>query len=426
MQIALTLFLLTYGSLLIFSQYKLWIALFMAGMFILLGYSGLSDILSPAMNWNVFMIIGGTMIVVSQFIESKMPARIADWLMQRVSSTKWAIIVLATFAGVVSAFVDNVATVLIVAPIAMDIAKKTKISPVPLVIAVSVFANIQGFATLVGDTTSVMLAGSQFGNMNFFDFFITDGKLGPFFIVQIGTLVSLMTLAFILGKHAEKLTLSYQTKVTDLSPTIFLLLILGALIVASFIPNTPDDINGYLTLGIALLFVLYRWLFQKQKKAIRESIESIDLDTLGLLFGLFILIIGLDNQGVIDAIGQLLESIGGNDPFTIYTLVVLFSVVFSAFIDNIPYVATLLPVMMRVGVALALPVPPYVLLFGLLAGATLGGNLTPIGASANIAGIGLLRKHGIQVSFKDFFKIGFPITISALLTGYALIWLIYR
>lgn len=426
MQIALTLFLLTYGSLLIFSQYKLWIALFMAGMFILLGYSGLSDILSPAMNWNVFMIIGGTMIVVSQFIESKMPALIADWLMQRVSSTKWAIIVLATFAGIVSAFVDNVATVLIVAPIAMDIAKKTKISPVPLVIAVSVFANIQGFATLVGDTTSVMLAGSQFGNMNFFDFFITEGKLGPFFIVQIGTLVSLMTLAFILGKHAEKLTLSYQTKVTDLSPTIFLLLILGALIVASFIPNTPNDINGYLTLGIALLFVLYRWLFQKQKKAIRESAESIDFDTLGLLFGLFILIIGLDNQGVIDAIGQLLESIGGNDPFTIYTLVVLFSVVFSAFIDNIPYVATLLPVMMRVGVALALPVPPYVLLFGLLAGATLGGNLTPIGASANIAGIGLLRKHGIQVSFKDFFKIGFPITISALLTGYALIWLIYR
>ena len=426
MQIALTLFLLTYVSLLIFSQYKLWIALFMAGMFILLGYSGLSDILSPAMNWNVFMIIGGTMIVVSRFIESKMPALIADWLMQRVSSTKWAIIVLATFAGIVSAFVDNVATVLIVAPIAMDIAKKTKISPVPLVIAVSVFANIQGFATLVGDTTSVMLAGSQFGNMNFFDFFITEGKLGPFFIVQIGTLVSLMTLAFILGKHAEKLTLSHQTKVTDLSPSIFLLLILGALIVASFIPNTPNDINGYLTLGIALLFVLYRWLFQKQKKAIRESAESIDFDTLGLLFGLFILIIGLDNQGVIDAIGQLLESIGGNDPFTIYTLVVLFSVVFSAFIDNIPYVATLLPVMMRVGVALALPVPPYVLLFGLLAGATLGGNLTPIGASANIAGIGLLRKHGFQVSFKDFFKIGFPITISALLTGYALIWLIYR
>ena len=426
MQIALTLFLLTYVSLLIFSQYKVWIALFMAGMFILLGYSGLSDILSPAMNWNVFMIIGGTMIVVSRFIESKMPALIADWLMQRVSSTKWAIIVLATFAGIVSAFVDNVATVLIVAPIAMDIAKKTKISPVPLVIAVSVFANIQGFATLVGDTTSVMLAGSQFGNMNFFDFFITEGKLGPFFIVQIGTLVSLMTLAFILGKHAEKLTLSHQTKVTDLSPSIFLLLILGALIVASFIPNTPNDINGYLTLGIALLFVLYRWLFQKQKKAIRESAESIDFDTLGLLFGLFILIIGLDNQGVIDAIGQLLESIGGNDPFTIYTLVVLFSVVFSAFIDNIPYVATLLPVMMRVGVALTLPVPPYVLLFGLLAGATLGGNLTPIGASANIAGIGLLRKHGFQVSFKDFFKIGFPITISALLTGYALIWLIYR
>jgi Na+/H+ antiporter NhaD/arsenite permease-like protein len=107
-------------------------------------------------------------------------------------------------------------------------------------------------------------------------------------------------------------------------------------------------------------------------------------------------------------------------------LVVLVSIVFSAFIDNIPYVATLLPVMMRVGLSLSLTVPPYLLLFGLLAGATLGGNITPIGASANIAGIGFLKKQGYQVTFKDFFRIGFPITVGALLTGYALIWFLYR
>jgi Na+/H+ antiporter NhaD/arsenite permease-like protein len=425
MVIALSLFLITYLALLIFSNHKAYIAIAMAVIFLLLGYTQFSNVFSSAMNWNVFMIIAGTMIVVSEFIESGMPSLLADWMMSKVSSTKWAIILLAGFAGVISAFVDNVATVLIVAPIALDIAKKTKISPVPLVIAVSVFANIQGFATLVGDTTSVMLAGPQFGNMNFFDFFFINGNIGPFFIVQIGTIVSLGMLWIILGKQHETIEFKHQTVVKDYSPSFFLAAILILLIIASFIPNLPLEINGYITLGTALVFVIYRLLIKKQSKAILNAIRAIDFETLGLLFGLFILIMGLENQGVIAAMGDFLESVGNGDPFMIYTIIVLVSVLFSAFIDNIPYVATLLPVMMRVGLSLNLPVPPYLLLFGLLAGATLGGNLTPIGASANIAGIGFLKKVGFKVTFKDFFKIGFPITLAALATGYILIFALF-
>ena len=425
MVIALSLFLATYVALLIFSNFKAYIAIAMAGAFLLLGFTELSNVFSSAMNWNVFMIIAGTMIVVSEFIESGMPALLADWMMSKVSSTKWAIILLAAFAGIVSAFVDNVATVLIVAPIALDIAKKTKMSPVPLVIAVSVFANIQGFATLVGDTTSVMLAGPQFGDMNFFDFFFINGTIGPFFIVQIGTLASLVMFWFILGKQQSSIEFKHQTKVEDYSPSFFLAGILILLIVASFVPNLPNEINGYITLGMAFIFVMYRVFIKKQSKAILNAYQAIDFETLGLLFGLFILIMGLDNQGVIAALGDWLESIGNGDPIMIYTIIVFASVLFSAFIDNIPYVATLLPVMMRVGLSLNLGIPPYLLLFGLLAGATLGGNLTPIGASANIAGIGFLKKVGFKVSFADFFKIGFPITLAALTTGYILILVLF-
>ena len=425
MVIALSLFLITYIALLVFSNYRAYIGLAMAVVFLLLGYTQFNDIFSPAMNWNVFMIIAGTMIVVSEFIESGMPALLADWMMSKVSSTKWAIILLAAFAGIVSAFLDNVATVLIVAPIALDIAKKTKISPVPLVIAVSVFANIQGFATLVGDTTSVMLAGPQFADMNFFDFFFINGNIGPFFIVQIGTIASLVMSWFILGNQEASIEFKHQTKVDDYSPSFFLAAILILLIVASFIPDLPNEINGYITLGTALVFVVYRLLFKKQSKAILNALKSIDFETLGLLFGLFILIIGLENQGVIAALGDWLESIGSGDPIMIYTIIVFASVLFSAFIDNIPYVATLLPVMMRVGLSLDLGIPPYLLLFGLLAGATLGGNLTPIGASANIAGIGFLKKVGFKVTFTDFFKIGFPITLAALTTGYLLILVLF-
>lgn len=426
MEIALGLFLLTYIAILVFSHKKALIALAMAAIFLIFGLTDWTLIFTSKMNWNVFMIIAGTMIVVSEFIASGMPAKLADWLVSRVSSTKMAIILLATFAGMVSAFVDNVATVLIVAPIALDIAKKTKMSPVPLVIAVSVFANIQGFATLVGDTTSIMLAGPDFAKMNFFEFFIVENKLGPFFIVQIGTLMSLIMLWFILGRQHQPLNLKLETKVDDYVPTIFLGLILLFLIIASFIPNTPNEINGYITLGTAVIFMVYRTIFQGKRTAIMDGFKAIEFETLGLLFGLFILIIGLENQGVIDAIGSWIESFAGGQVFVIYTFIVFISVLFSAFIDNIPYVATLLPVMMRLGVSLNLGVPPYLLLFGLLAGATLGGNLTPIGASANIAGIGFLKKIGYQVKFMDFFKIGFPITMAALSTGYLLIYFIYR
>lgn len=109
--------------------------------------------------------------------------------------------------------------------------------------------------------------------------------------------------------------------------------------------------------------------------------------------------------------------------FLIYTVIIWASVLISAFIDNIPYVATMLPVVQ--GLSLKLGIDPTPLYFGLLSGATLGGNLTPIGASANITGIGILRKEGYEVKNSDFFKIGIPFTLAAIIPAYIYIWLIY-
>lgn len=110
--------------------------------------------------------------------------------------------------------------------------------------------------------------------------------------------------------------------------------------------------------------------------------------------------------------------------FVVYTLIVWSSVLLSAFIDNIPYVATMLPVV--AGIAAMMNVSPYLLYFGLLAGATLGGNLTPIGASANITGLGILRKEGHEVSVATFMKMSVPYTLAAVMVGYLLIWFIWR
>ena len=154
-----------------------------------------------------------------------------------------------------------------------------------------------------------------------------------------------------------------------------------------------------------------------------SALKAVDFDTIGLLFGLFLIIGGITNMGVIDAAAKLLAKLGGGNVFVLYTVIVWASVFLSAFIDNIPYVATMLPVI--TGLTNSLGIDPTVLYFGLLTGATLGGNCTPIGASANIAGIGILRKAGYEVKTKDFTRIGIPFTLAAVIPAYIYIWLLY-
>ena len=135
------------------------------------------------------------------------------------------------------------------------------------------------------------------------------------------------------------------------------------------------------------------------------------------------MIAGVTAVGIIDDFAGFIVSAGGNNLFLLYTIVVWGSVLISAFVDNIPYVATMLPVLQTVTTILG--IEPYVLYFGLLTGATLGGNLTPIGASANIAAVGILKKHGHETSFKDFMRIGVPFTLTAVFVGYLFIWFVW-
>lgn len=151
--------------------------------------------------------------------------------------------------------------------------------------------------------------------------------------------------------------------------------------------------------------------------------RAIDYKTLLLLSGLFMVIEGITQAGVIDAIAALFVRVGGGSVLLTYVMIVAVSVLLSAFIDNIPYVATMLPVVSSI--AALLGIPPYLFAFGLLIGATLGGNITPVGASANIAGIGILQKEGYKVSSADFMRIGVPFTLIAAFSGALVIWLVW-
>lgn len=420
MVLALVLFVIMYVLLLLFPRYRPWIALGTALIFVILGIMPLEDILG-SINFNVLMMIAGTMGIVSLFIESGMPSLMADVIVDKMPNVKWTIVSLALFAGIVSAFVDNVATVLMIAPVAIAIARKFDISPIAMVIAISVSSNLQGAATLVGDTTAILLGG--YADMTFIDFFVFHGKAGVFWAVELGAVLTAIVLLILFRKETQPTIGKDRAVVTSYVPSVLLAGTVILLIVASFIPNTPAYINGYICISLLIIGLIWNVIKKRSYLGITKPISEIDYETLLLLTGLFIVIGGITHAGVIDEIAKLFLKVGSGNLFVIYLLIVWVSVALSAFVDNIPYVATMLPVVQ--GIAAGMGVEPYVLYFGLLIGATLGGNLTPVGASANITAIGMLQREGYIVKTKDFMRIGIPFSLVAVLSGSIFIWLVW-
>ena len=383
-------------------------------------------------DWNVIMMIAGTMGTVYLFIESKMPQLMSDILISRMPNMKWVVVALSLFAGIVSAFVDNVATVLMIAPVALAFCKKVNVSPVPAIICIAVSSNLQGAATLVGDTTSILLAKAA--GLDFSDFFVHDGHVGMFWVVQAGAIVSALIIVYMFRKEKDKIEFTGRTVVEDKFPTFLLVGTVLSLIAVSFIPYKdaaaegqfykPDITNGIICIAFFIVGIVRELLIKKNKEIVKNAFKEIDYYTIVLLTGLFVVIGGVKSAGVIDVIGDAIASLGSGSVFIVYTIIVWMSVILSAFIDNIPYTATMLSIVPVI--AGELGIEPTLLYYGLLCGATLGGNLTPIGASANIAGIGILRKEGHEVKATTFMKFGVPFTLAAVITGYVLLWVIWQ
>lgn len=419
--LAIIVFIAMYVLMTLFLKKRIWIVFAAAAIFLVTGILPLSSA-AGAINWNVLMMIAGTMVLVEFFIRSKMPNLIAELLMDKASTVMWLIILMSLFSGFISAFMDNVATVLMVAPVGIAICKKLKISPVPMILSIAVSSNLQGAATLVGDTTSIMLGA--YAKMDFMSFFWMDGKPGIFFAVELGALMTIPVMMFLFRKFNQKVQAEGHTEVKDKVPTILLILLVVLLISVSFIPDKPEITNGVICCSLAVVAMIRDALKTHKKDGAITALKAVDYETLLLLFGLFLVIQGITEVGIIDDVAHMIASAGGKNMFLLYTIIVWVSVAASAFIDNIPYVATMLPVIR--GITTTLGVSPYLLYFGLLTGATLGGNLTPVGASANITATGLLKKEGYETTFADFMKIGVPFTLTAVMCGYLFIWFVWH
>ena len=436
----LIVFILTYVLIIAKPKYKMYItscsAVLTAGALLIFGWVNFLSVLT-AIDYNVVLMLLGIMLTVGLFSESGMPNKLADKLVSSIPNTMITLVILAVLSGVISAFIDNVATVLMLAPIGLAIARKTNVSPIPVIIAIAVSSNLQGAATLVGDTTSIMLGG--FANMSFIDFLFMDGRMSIFWAVELGMLCTVPILFFIFRKSNKRLTIqSQQVEVTSVIPTILLILTVVLLVIFSFVPNKPDITNGIICMAVGVFGLIYYVVEHvatqknsQEKQPLKDKMVeffkgAIDYETIIFLVTLFIIIFAVERVGIIADISSLFVKIGAKNVFLLYTIIVFGSVIASAFIDNIPYVATMLPVIQGLVAGMGAPYNIEILLyFGLLCGATLGGNITPVGASANVVGIGILRKEGYEVKNKDFFKIGIPFTLVAVLAGYLFCWFVW-
>ncbi len=371
-----------------------------------------------SINYNVLGVFSGTMILSGLFMFSGVPAYFATRLVSRAKTVGGAMLAVCLLAGLISSFVENVATVLIVAPIAFEVAKKLKANPVPFLIGIAISSNLQGCATMVGDSPSMILALSS--GMNFMDFFWMKGKPGITFAVELGAVASFYVLYLLFKKYKNPVVQIEEVKVKTWFPTVLLSLMMLTLAASSFVNNKPQFTIAVICLIYAVIGLIWHEIKHKESISI---IKDFDWHTFFFLIGIFVLVGSLSYRGVVDDIANIIVKYTRGNTFIAYTVIIWLSVLLSAFIDNIPYIIAMIPVAKLV--ASSLGIGPELLLFGLLIGTSLGGNITPIGASANVVAVGFLRKAKYNVRFSDFVKIGLPFTIAAVSVAYIFLWFVW-
>lgn len=404
---SLILFVSTYLLFFILPSRRSIIAISVSILILVIGIMSFKEVFF-AINWNVMGIFVGMLFLADIFIDSRCPAFLATYLIHKKMSTPQALLIICMLTSFISAFVENVATVLIIAPICFELAKRLKIDPRDLIIGVAISSNLQGTATLIGDPPSMLLAG--YAHMNFLDFFFYQGKPGIFFAIQVGAITSLTFLYFVFRKYKSEQEVEIEP-IKSWIPTLFLIVLILLLAGASFFDESFFTSAGFICMLIATLGLLWaRW---SNYISIRSTLKQLDWDTTFFLLGVFVLVGTLNKFEWTNDIAELIYASVGSNKVVIYISLIFISIILSGFIDNVPYLAAMLPI--TTILAEKGGFDPTLLYLGLLIGASLGGNITPIGASANIVGTGLLKKEGYSVSFMQWIKISIPFTLIAVI-----------
>jgi len=423
-QLILLTTVLMYAGIVAFPRLKAWISLGAALVLIVAGAVDPGTAIGTLINWNILLIYLGSLVLAELFIYSRVPAFIAERIVERSPSVGVAITIILLLTGLISAFVENVATVLVVAPVMIELARRGRKSLGPLMIGLAVMANLQGVATLVGDPPSMLFA--NFAGYSFNDFFFRAGKPSVFFAIQIASLAGALYFYLYFRKAGgDQHELPPETIVSWV-PTLLLIAMIGglALVSAFSAGGGIHPASGLLVMGLAVLGLGWQWGVRKDRQAAKDLVVHLDWDTLAFLVGIFIVIGVLGRSGMLDELARQLARWAGGNVALGYVMLIGFSVLISGFVDNVPYIAAMLPV--AASLARALNLTPELYMFGLLIGSCIGGNLTPFGASANIVAVSLAGKQGTRIGFGEWLKIAGPFTVLTTVVAALFTWIVWR
>ena len=434
--IVLALAVLMYLLVILFQNKKVWFTSGAAAIVIILGiifpgqiFDGegriyaLTHSIFQIINWNVIMIYLGSMTIAALFLYSNVPARIADGIINKSKNTGIAIVLILAMTGIISIFVENVATVLVMAPIALALCKKLDKNPTYFMIGLAVMSNMEGTATLVGDPPSMIFAA--YAGYNFNDFFVHQGRLSIFFIIQAGLIAGCIFFYCFFAKFGKQKLDVEKTQVISWVPFILLLVMIFGLGAVSFINTDFAYLSGLYVFALGLIAVLWFRLSQKKSAAeIKDLIKGLDWETIFFLLGIFIVVGSIQEAGLLEEFALFLAKICGGSKLLGFIIILVVSVLISGFVDNVPYIIAMLPVAGTLAVNMNLNKELF--MFALLIGSCLGGNLTPFGASANVVSMGIVKKEGYPMKFRDWIKVAVPFTI--LTTGIAalVLWLLWN
>jgi Na+/H+ antiporter NhaD/arsenite permease-like protein len=383
----------------------------------------IKEAVTELINWEVLMIFVGSLVIAELFIYSRVPAVIADSLISRSPNSGIAMLLILAMTGIISAFVENVATVLVMAPIALALCGKLKISPAHFMVGLAVMANLEGTATLVGDPPSMIFA--DYANYGFNDFFIYHGRLSIFFAVQAGMIAGVLFFHRLFAKDGGKKAVVEKETILSMVPTWLLILMIVGLAAASFIYNGLSLASGLVVVVLAVIGIAwYRFVRKESAKKTFGMIKGLDWDTALFLAGIFVAVGSISAVGLLEDFAGFLSRLVGNNVLLGFFLIVVVSTIISGFVDNVPYIIVMLPVAAQLAGHLSLQ--PELYMFALLIGSCMGGNLTPFGASANVVSVGILRKQGIKLSFLQWLKIGLPFTLITTGVSEVFIWFVWR
>jgi Na+/H+ antiporter NhaD/arsenite permease-like protein len=372
-------------------------------------------------DWNVIFLLLGMMVIVSVLKQTGVFDYVAIWAAKRARGRPFAVMVLLVLiTAVASAALDNVTTVLLVAPVTLLVCERLNVPPVPFLIAEALASNIGGTATLIGDPPNIIIASRA--DLSFNDFLV---NLGPIVIVLLVVFVGLCRVMFrsAFTYDAERvqaiMDLDEREVIRDTRLLIRSLVVLGA-VMAAFVLHSALHLEPSVValLGAGTLVAL-------SGLEPPEFLEEVEWSTLVFFMGLFVMVGALVEVGVIEDLGVRLTEAVGDNYFAAASVLLWGSAVLSAIVDNIPYVATMTPLVQDLVESGGGNPQADALWWALALGADLGGNATAIGASANVVVLGIAARYGHPISFWQFSKYGLVVAVTTIALAWPYLYLRY-